>query len=460
MSVVPPAFVHDLATCVGCHACVVACASENATAPGGFWRQVVTFNEDRHPALPVFHLSLACNHCLDAPCERHCPALAIARDARTGAVLIDAGRCIGCRYCSWVCPYDAPRFEAGRGVMGKCTLCHHRLLEGGTPACTTACPTGALTLGTLDGDGPRGVPGFPDVGIRPAIRFLPLRGRAPDPAAEEAAAAAAVPEPWPAPERKVSLRSEWTLFAFTSLVILLVAWLGASLLGGPPVRPVPFLLAGGAGLALSTLHLGRKDRAWRAALNWRRSWLSREVLAVPLFLALSAAFLLLAPAQKSAGALAAAAGVAALVCMDRVYVVMAREARPRGDDTAALLSAAYLAGIVAMQPWLALAAGLARLAALAGRLGARHAPARPGAWALVAARVGVGLALPLTLVLTSARAALPLGVLAALAGELVDRALLYESLEVVTPRRRMATELAARSAGAKLVSAGPLRPQP
>ena len=129
MSVLPPAFVHDLSTCVGCHACVVACASENATEPGGFWRQIVTFNEDRHEHLPVFHLSLACNHCLDAPCERHCPALAIARDDRTGAVLIDALRCIGCRYCSWVCPYDAPRFDAGRGVVGKCTLCHHRLLE-------------------------------------------------------------------------------------------------------------------------------------------------------------------------------------------------------------------------------------------------------------------------------------------------------------------------------------------
>ena len=264
--------------------------------------------------------------------------------------------------------------------MGKCTLCHDRLLEGGTPACTTACPTGALKLGTLDGDGPRGVPGFPDVGIRPAIRFLPLRGRAPDPAAEEAAAAAGVaaPEPWPAPERKVSLRSEWTLFAFTSLVILLVAWLGASLLGGPPVRPLPFLLAGGAGLALSTLHLGRKDRAWRAALNWRRSWLSREVLAVPLFLALAAAFLLLAPAQKSAGALAAAAGLVALACMDRVYVVMARERRSRGDDTAALLSAAFLAGVLAMQPWLVLPAALARLAAFAERLTLRREPARPG----------------------------------------------------------------------------------
>jgi DMSO reductase anchor subunit len=329
--------------------------------------------------------------------------------------------------------------------MGKCTLCHHRLLEGGAPACTTACPTGALKLGTVDGEGPRGVPGFPDAGIRPAIRFLPLRGRAPDAAAEEAAAAAGVvaPEPWPAPERKVSLRSEWTLFAFTSLVILLVAWLGASLLGGPPVRPVPFLLAGGAGLALSTLHLGRKDRAWRAALNWRRSWLSREVLAVPLLLALAAAHLLLAP-SRAAGALAAAAGVAALVCLDRVYVAVARERRSRGDDAAALTSAAYLAGVLAMQPWLALPAALARLATFMERSGLRSEPPRPGERALALARVGLGLALPLGLVLTSGRSALPLAVAAAIVGEWLDRAHFYGSLEVVTPRARMASDLAGR----------------
>jgi Fe-S-cluster-containing dehydrogenase component len=445
----PPAFVHDLATCVGCHACVVACASENGTGPGAFWRQVVTFNEERHPRLPVFHLSLACNHCLDAPCERHCPALAIARDDRTGAVLIDAGRCIGCRYCSWVCPYDAPRFEASRGVMGKCTLCHSRLLDGGQPACTSACPTGALKLGPADHDGPRGVAGFPDVGIRPAIRFLPLRGRGPDSAAEEAAAGAGVGvgEPWPAPPRKISVRSEWTLFAFTSLVVVLVAWLAASLFGGPRVAVVPFLAAGIAGLALSSLHLGRKERAWRAALNWRRSWLSREVLAVPLFLCLAGAPLLLGPTRRLTGALAVAAGGAALLCIDRVYVVMAREKRSRGDDAAALASAAYLAGILAAQPWLALPAGLARLAAFMGRLTFRRAPAGPGAWALAAFRVGIGLALPLTLVLTSGRAALPLTVAAAIAGELVDRAHFYASLDVVTPRGRMAGDLLARLAG-------------
>jgi Fe-S-cluster-containing hydrogenase component 2 len=422
----------------------VACASENATAPGGFWRQVVTFNEDRHPGLPVFHLSLACNHCLDAPCERHCPALAIARDDRTGAVLIDAERCIGCRYCSWVCPYDAPRFDAGRGVMGKCTLCHHRLLDGWKPACTSACPTGALKLGPLDGDGPRNVTGFPDVGIRPAIRFLPLRGRTPDPAAEEAAAAAgvAIPEPWPVPPRKISLRSEWTLFAFSSLVIGLVAWLASSLLGGPAVHPVPFLILGAAGLVLSTLHLGRKERAWRAALNWRRSWLSREVMAVPLFLALAAAHLLLVPAERVAGALAVAAGVAALVCMDRVYVAMAREKRPRGDDMAAVTSALLLAGALAAEPWLFVPVSLLRLAAFFERL--RRGGEVRDVGSLAGVRIALGCLAPVSVwLLASSPLLFGAWTLVALA-ELADRAHFYDSLEVLTPRSRMTADLAAR----------------
>ena len=41
-----------------------------------------------------------------------------------------------------------------------------------------------------------------------------------------------------------------------------------------------------AGLAASFLHLGRKMRAWRAVLMWRTSWMSREVIVLPAFIAL------------------------------------------------------------------------------------------------------------------------------------------------------------------------------
>jgi len=226
------------------------------------------------------------------------------------------------------------------------------------------------------------------------------------------------------------------------VVVGLGAWLLASLAGGPPVRPLPVLALGVSGLSLSTLHLGRKGRAWRAVLNWRRSWLSREALAVPLFLALAAAHLLVAP-TFAAGALAAAAGLVALVCVDHVYVAMARDGRPRGDDAAALTSALFLAGVLALQPWVVLPAALVRLAAFVERLRQRRDAPGPSAWALAVARVGLGLALPATVVLALGRPGLPLAVAAALAGELLDRAHFYGSLEVLTPGGRMADDLAA-----------------
>ena len=43
-----------------------------------------------------------------------------------------------------------------------------------------------------------------------------------------------------------------------------------------------------AGLAASFLHLGRKMHAWRAVLMWRTSWMSREVIVLPAFIALVA----------------------------------------------------------------------------------------------------------------------------------------------------------------------------
>jgi DMSO reductase anchor subunit len=46
------------------------------------------------------------------------------------------------------------------------------------------------------------------------------------------------------------------------------------------------LLVGG--LAASFMHLGRPERAWRAAMMWRTSWLSREVIVLPAFIGLVA----------------------------------------------------------------------------------------------------------------------------------------------------------------------------
>ena len=161
------AFLFDLNRCTGCQACEIACMIENRL-DGWSWRQVVTLNPARRPGTPVIHLSLACNHCAAPPCLAHCPALAYSQDPVTGRVVLDAERCIGCKYCAWACPYDAPKFDAPRGVMTKCTFCGHRQDQGLAPACVEQCPTGALGCDDLDAlPGVESAPGMPTINIWP-----------------------------------------------------------------------------------------------------------------------------------------------------------------------------------------------------------------------------------------------------------------------------------------------------
>ena len=44
------------------------------------------------------------------------------------------------------------------------------------------------------------------------------------------------------------------------------------------------LTFGAIGLASSVFHLGQPLKAWRCFLGWRRSWLSREILAFGIFM--------------------------------------------------------------------------------------------------------------------------------------------------------------------------------
>ena len=52
--------------------------------------------------------------------------------------------------------------------------------------------------------------------------------------------------------------------------------------------PIALVLLG-LGLVASFFHLGHPERAWRAAMMWRTSWLSREVIALPALMLVTAA---------------------------------------------------------------------------------------------------------------------------------------------------------------------------
>ena len=62
-----------------------------------------------------------------------CPTGASLQAQEDGIVLVDYDKCIGCKYCSWACPYGAREFDEERKVMTKRTLCV-------TASTTSCCP--------------------------------------------------------------------------------------------------------------------------------------------------------------------------------------------------------------------------------------------------------------------------------------------------------------------------------
>jgi len=75
---------------------------------------------------PCISRNPAC-HCDEPACVTVCPTGASYKRAEDGIVLVNESLCIGCKLCSWACPYGAREFDADEGVMKKCTLCIDRI---------------------------------------------------------------------------------------------------------------------------------------------------------------------------------------------------------------------------------------------------------------------------------------------------------------------------------------------
>ena len=137
-------WIFDENRCIGCRSCYTACKSENRTPLRTDWRKVVERQKGAYPHPKREFISLACNHCDEPACLKSCPVSAITKRSADGVVLIDQAKCNGCRYCTFACPYGAPKINTDTNLVGKCTMCVHRLDAGLRPACAIACVTGAL----------------------------------------------------------------------------------------------------------------------------------------------------------------------------------------------------------------------------------------------------------------------------------------------------------------------------
>ena len=219
--------VIDLDTCVGCHACAVGCKEWNSGGiaapltdenpygkdPTGVWFNRVHSYEVA-PTTPIpattacasngsiaaelaqpamtLHFPRSCLHCETPACVTVCPTGASYKRAEDGIVLVDEDKCIGCKLCSWACPYGAREYSPVEGVMKKCTLCVDRIYNENLseaerePACVQVCPTKARHFGDLGDPDSKvsklvaergGVALLPELGYAPVNRYLPPRPR-------------------------------------------------------------------------------------------------------------------------------------------------------------------------------------------------------------------------------------------------------------------------------------------
>lgn len=125
--------MHEL--CNGCGLCEIICALEHE----GYINRACSRIRTTGGLRPFPQICLQCDQPL---CLENCPVSAIERSASTGLLTVDDERCISCRCCVITCPFGGTR-EDCEGRMVRCDLC------GGEPECTAYCPTGALSVSTV-----------------------------------------------------------------------------------------------------------------------------------------------------------------------------------------------------------------------------------------------------------------------------------------------------------------------
>ena len=129
----------NLDRCSGCDSCIVACKLENDLPLGHFYNKVIAVGPTgTFPNVEKYWLPSQCQQCENPACVHVCPTAASYRDPKTGMVLIDKEKCIGCQYCIYACPYGVRQFNEDAGVVQKCTPRSPLTATACRPASTTA----------------------------------------------------------------------------------------------------------------------------------------------------------------------------------------------------------------------------------------------------------------------------------------------------------------------------------
>jgi formate dehydrogenase iron-sulfur subunit len=324
-------FHFDMAKCIGCKCCVVACNEQNGNPADILWRRVGEIEGGTYPFTQRHYLSIGCNHCLEPTCMTGCPVDAYSKDPVTGIVRHSADACIGCQYCTWNCSYGVPQYNPDRGVVGKCDMCHGRLARGQHPACVSACPEDAIQIELVNIAEWRS-------------SYKPLANSPGMPPADDSLSTTRITLPAATARdlRKVDIthlqteQPHWPLIIMTVLTQLsvglfaMISWTQFTSKGDLRLTAGLALAIAVAALLASTSHLGRPIHAARALKMWKRSWLSREVLLFSLFAVsatiCSASLVLGSAAAPFLGVVTSLLGLAGIAVSARLYLAPGRPA--------------------------------------------------------------------------------------------------------------------------------------
>jgi hypothetical protein len=247
----------------------------------------------------------------------------------------------------------------------------------------------------------------------------------------------AVPSTRPGAAATSGLGSEWSLLVFTLAATCLVAWFTARQILGRPFDPVPFFVVGALAMLASVVHLGRPLGAWRAMLNFRRSWVSREIVLFSAFFATACLVGFLRPPPPAVGWLAVVFGFAALFSVDMVYRIPGQAVPAFPHSAMTTLTAVFFVGLLVRDPLLAVVPAAVK----SGLYLVRIARCRGLGWPLPVLRIGAGFALPLVVWVTLPDLDVLFLLAGPLAGEFLDRAQFYVELEFLEPWRQIDIDL-------------------
>lgn len=124
---------HEL--CNGCGLCEIICSLHHE----GYINRECSRVRISRQEKPI---PLICLQCLEPLCQTNCPVGTIDRCPDSGILIVDHERCLSCYCCIISCPFGGSS-EDCNGRMIRCDLC------GGEPQCANFCPTGALTVSTV-----------------------------------------------------------------------------------------------------------------------------------------------------------------------------------------------------------------------------------------------------------------------------------------------------------------------